>query len=159
MFYPFLQHGKSYVSSFHWWHLIRILLTRDAGKWSFQFSVPVKQEETAKAKTASGKEDFIQVYFRKGKKLELCLNSPPLKTRVGVSVMNITTWKASLVAQLAKKPPAMLETWVLSLGWEDSLEKGKATHSSILAWRTPWTEVHRVTKSGTWLRDFHCRFN
>ena len=109
----------------------------------------MKQEETAKAKTASGKEDFIQVYFRKGKKLELCLNSPPLKTRVGVSVMNITTWKASLVAQLAKKPPAMLETWVLSLGWEDSLEKGKATHSSILAWRTPWTEVHRVTKSGT----------
>jgi len=63
--------------------------------------------------------------------------------------MNITTWKASLVAQLAKKPPAMLETWVLSLGWEDSLEKGKATHSSILAWRIPWTEIHRVTKSGT----------
>ena len=109
----------------------------------------MKQEETAKAKIASGKEDFIQVYFRKGKKLELCLKSPPLKTRVGVSVMNLTTWKASLVAQLVKKPPAMLETWVLSLGWEDALEKGKATHSSILAWRIPWTEVHRATKSGT----------
>ena len=46
---------------------------------------------------------------------------------------------ASLVAQLVKNPSAMRETWVLSLGWEDLLEKGKATHSSILAWRIPWT--------------------
>ena len=46
---------------------------------------------------------------------------------------------ASLVAQLVKDPPAMLETWVQFLGWEDPLEKGKATHSSILAWRIPWT--------------------
>ena len=46
---------------------------------------------------------------------------------------------ASLVAQLVKNPPAMRETWVQSLGWEDPLEKGKATHFSILAWRIPWT--------------------
>ena len=46
---------------------------------------------------------------------------------------------ASLVTQLVKNPPAMWETWVWSLGWEDPLEKGKATHSSILAWRIPWT--------------------
>ena len=46
---------------------------------------------------------------------------------------------ASLVAQLAKNPPAMWETWVQSLGWEDPLEKRKATHFSILAWRFPWT--------------------
>ena len=46
---------------------------------------------------------------------------------------------ASLVAQLVKNPPAMQETWVQSLGWEDPLEKGKATLSSILAWRIPWT--------------------
>ena len=46
---------------------------------------------------------------------------------------------ASLVAQLAKNLPAMRETWVRSLGWEDPLEEGKATHSSILAWRIPWT--------------------
>ena len=46
---------------------------------------------------------------------------------------------ASLVAQLVKNPPAMLETWVQSLGWEEPLEKGKVTHSSILAWRIPWT--------------------
>ena len=46
---------------------------------------------------------------------------------------------ASLVAQLIKNLPAMQETWVRSLGWEDPLEKGKAIYSSILAWRTPWT--------------------
>ena len=46
---------------------------------------------------------------------------------------------ASLVAQLVKNPPAMQETWLRSLGWEDPLEKGKGTHSSILAWRIPWT--------------------
>ena len=46
---------------------------------------------------------------------------------------------ASLVAQLVKNPPAMWKTWVWSLGWEDPLEKGKTTHSSILAWRVPWT--------------------
>ena len=45
----------------------------------------------------------------------------------------------SLVAQLVKNPPAIWKTWVRSLGWEDPLEKGKATHSSILAWRIPWT--------------------
>ena len=46
---------------------------------------------------------------------------------------------ASLMAQLVKNLPAMRGTWVQSLGWEDPLEKGKATHSSILAWRVPWT--------------------
>ena len=62
---------------------------------------------------------------------------------------------ASLVAQLVKNPLAMQETWVGSLGWEDPLEKGKATHSSILAWRIPWTTVHGVTKSWTRLSNFH----
>ena len=47
---------------------------------------------------------------------------------------------AFLVAQLVKNLPAMWETWVGSLGWEDSLEKEKATHSGILAWRIPWTK-------------------
>ena len=46
---------------------------------------------------------------------------------------------ASLVAQLVKNPPAMQEVRVRSLGWEDPLEKGKATHSNIPAWRIPWT--------------------
>ena len=65
-------------------------------------------------------------------------------------------WKqsgASLVAQLAKNPPAMRETWVRSLDWEDPLEEGMATYSSILAWRIPmkrgaWqVAVHSVTES------------
>ena len=48
--------------------------------------------------------------------------------------------RASLVAQLVKNSPAMWETWVHFLGWEDPLEEEMATHSSILAWRVPWTE-------------------
>ena len=46
----------------------------------------------------------------------------------------------SLVAQTVKRLPTMRETWVQSLGWEDPLEKEMATHSSILAWKIPWTE-------------------
>ena len=56
----------------------------------------------------------------------------------------------SLVAQLVKNSPAVWETWVQSLGWEDPLEKGKATPSRILAWRFRGL----VTKSRTWLNDF-----
>ena len=48
-------------------------------------------------------------------------------------------YSSSLIVQLAKNLPAMQETWVQSLGWEDTLEKGKASNSSILAWRIPWT--------------------
>ena len=64
---------------------------------------------------------------------------------------------ASLVAQTVKNPPTAWETWVGSLGWEDSLEEGMATHSSILAWRIPmgrgtWqATVHGVAKSRTQL--------
>ena len=65
---------------------------------------------------------------------------------------------ASFMAQLVKNPPAMGETWVHSQGWEDPLEKVKATHSSILAWRIPWTTVHGVSKSWTRLSDFTFTF-
>ena len=52
--------------------------------------------------------------------------------------------------QMAKNPLAMQETWVQSLGWEDPLEKGMATHSSILAWRIPWTEeLGRLQSTGS----------
>ena len=47
---------------------------------------------------------------------------------------------ASLVAQIVKNPPAVWDTWVLSLGQEDPLEKGMASYTSILVWRIPWTE-------------------
>ena len=53
--------------------------------------------------------------------------------------MDLAEAGASLVARSLKRLPAMRETWVRSLGWEDPLEKGTAVHSSILAWRTPWT--------------------
>ena len=62
---------------------------------------------------------------------------------------------ASLVAQMVKNLPAILETWVVFLGWDDPLE-GMATHSSILAWRVPmdrgawWAIVHGVAKSYDW---------
>ena len=66
----------------------------------------------------------------------------------------------SLVDEMVKNLPAKWETWVWSLGQEDPLEKGMATHSSILAWRISWTEepgelhtVHGVSKSGTPLND------
>ena len=52
---------------------------------------------------------------------------------------------ASLVAEMAKHLPAMRETWVLFLGWEDPLEKEKATHSSTLAWRIPWSRKESDT--------------
>ena len=52
----------------------------------------------------------------------------------------LTSYRPSLVAQMVKNLPAMQETQVRSLGWDDNVEKGMATHSSILAWRIPWTE-------------------
>jgi len=63
--------------------------------------------------------------------------------------------QASLVTQMAKNPPVEWETWVQSLGWEDPLEEGMATHSSILAWGMPMNReawratVHGVAKSWT----------
>ena len=56
----------------------------------------------------------------------------------GIGYPHQYSW-ASLVAQLVKNPPAMWKTWVRSLAWEDPPEKGKATHSSVLTWRIPWT--------------------
>ena len=64
------------------------------------------------------------------------------------------------MVQLVKNPPAMWEIWVQSLGWEDPLEEGMASHSSILPWRIPmgrggawWATVHGVAKSRTGLSD------
>ena len=62
--------------------------------------------------------------------------------------------RASLVAQTIKRLPAMQENWVRSLGWEDPLEEGMATHSNILAWRIPmgrgaWATVHHVAQTQT----------
>jgi hypothetical protein len=65
----------------------------------------------------------------------------PLDTvDVHVNLCSSVESRASLVAQLAKNPPAMWETWVQSLSWEDPLEEEMATNSSILAWEIPWIE-------------------
>ena len=71
---------------------------------------------------------------------------------------------ASLLAQIAKNPSTMQETWVRSLRWEDPLEEGMVTHSRILAWRLPmdrgaWqATVYGVAKSWTRLSDFHTQY-
>ena len=78
----------------------------------------------------------------------------------GIGSPHQHSW-AFLVAQLVKNLPAMWETWVQSLDWEDPLEKGMATHSSPLAWRIPmdrgawWATVHGVAKSQTRLSKQH----
>ena len=67
------------------------------------------------------------------------LNWTEMQDQLHLMWLLIKEW-ASLVAQLLKNLPAVQETWVLSLGWEDPLEKKMATHSSILAWKISWTE-------------------
>ena len=62
---------------------------------------------------------------------------------------------ASLVSELVKNLPVMWETWVLSLGWKDPLEKGTTTCSRILAWKISRATVHGVAKSRTRLNDVH----
>ena len=61
------------------------------------------------------------------------------KKELQTTLLSIFRLKSAERAQMVKTLTVMWETWVRSLGWEDPLEKGKATHSSILAWRIPWT--------------------
>ena len=63
-----------------------------------------------------------------------------MQIKTSIRNLLILVREASLVAQMVKNLPAVWETWVLSLGGEDPLEKGMATHSTILAWEIPWTE-------------------
>ena len=80
------------------------------------------------------------LYMTTGKKPQLRLYGPlATKWRLCFLIRFLDLSWAFLVTQLVSNLPAMWETWIRSLGWEDPLEKGKATHSSILAWRIPWT--------------------
>ena len=95
----------------------------------------------------------MQTFYKRGKVISsfgpfqkslVCCQCSETKSRATVIIPYLVgslTWKSnlSLVAQLVKNLPAMWETWVPSLAWEDPLEKQKATYSSILAWRIPWT--------------------
>ena len=74
-----------------------------------------------------------------------------LKFRIQNLLLKALFW-ASLVAQLVKTTPIVWKTWVQSLGWKDPLEKEKATHSTILAWKIPWTVwVHKELDMTEWL--------
>ena len=84
----------------------------------------------------SGWAHKFQIYYRNSIAFLVAQNSYELSMKISVKFHQL--W-ASLVAQLVKNLSAMQEIWVCSLGWEDPLEKGKAIHSSLLAWRIPWT--------------------
>ena len=82
----------------------------------------------------------------------------PWNTRNLQKTLMLSRSRASLMAQLVKNLPVMQETWVQSLGWEDPLGKGRATHSSILAWRIPWTVLY-IRLSTLWWQsgeEFAC---
>ena len=116
--------------------------------WNFSFSTSSFNEYSG---LISFRTDWFDLLVLQGtlKSLLQHYNLKESVLRCSVSFMVQFTsvhdyWKnhsfdytVSLVAQLVKNSPAKRETWVLSLGWEDPLEKGKATHSSILAWRIP----------------------
>ena len=84
--------------------------------------------------------DFLQEYFLCIYNLATCWAKTCAK--LGFRCAFLAKLGASPVAQMVENLPAMWETRVQSLGWEDALEKGMATHSSIPAWRIPWTEGH-----------------
>ena len=83
-----------------------------------------------------------------GEERSISLENPGNTGYIHNSAEIVQLW-ASLVAQRLKHLPAVRETWIQSLGWEDPLEKEMATHSSILAWRILWMEEpHRVAHEG-----------
>ena len=84
---------------------------------------------------------------------------PHISPDITIILINLYFYWASLVAQRLKRLPAMWETWVRSLGWEDPLEKEMATHSSILAWRIPWMEEHGYSPQGRKESDTTERLN
>ena len=86
----------------------------------------------------SGEENKGQFVIRPGSLWDWKVDVKVWRKAVGSRLRSSYTVGASLIVQLVKNLPAMLETPVWSLGWEDPLERGKATHSSILAWRIPW---------------------
>ena len=86
---------------------------------------------------------WVIIIYMPSRPKQLSINSWtfPLNSRLVFPICtNISLFGASLVAQLVKDLPAVQETWVQSLGWEDPLEKEISTHSSILAWKISWTE-------------------
>ena len=141
-----------------WWRWWRWQLICEGLPWAGDFrlhpfesssllSPPFISEETGLGRVKSFPENCrAQIEFKSsvGKESACNAGDPSLipgsrrSAGEGIGYPLQYSW-TSLVAQLVKDLPAMWETWVWSLVWEDPLEKGKATHSSILAWRIPWT--------------------
>ena len=87
----------------------------------------------------AGVLEWVASAFSKRTPDEAVIKCPPPPQLLFFFFNQLSPIWASLVAQTVKNPPAVRETWVRSLGWEDPLEKGKAPHCSILAWRIPWS--------------------
>ena len=122
-------------------------------------------EGTPPAASHWGTVEFIQQIpisssFNRGQKIHLCPFGGVGKIHWRRDGLPTSVFLGFSLAQLVKNAPAMWETWVRSLGWEDFLEKGKVTQSSILAWRIPWGPcVHGVSKSRIRLSKFHFHFS
>ena len=114
--------------------------------FSLIFLLLIKSNSPAGESRREGEKDFFflhYMYIRASLVAQLVKN-PSLIPGSGRSAGEgigypLQYFWASLVVQMVKNPPAIQKTWVLFLGWEDSLERGTATHSSILGWRIPWT--------------------
>ena len=124
-------------------HLTYLWTTKVLNFDAAQFGV-LSKKQLPKTKLIVMFSSKASLIAQGGKKICLQCRRPSLIPGLGrspgegISYSLRYSW-TSLVAQLVKNLPSMRETWVQSLGWEDPLEKGKATHSSILAWRIPWT--------------------
>ena len=110
----------------------------------FSTTCQERKKKKAYSETASRGSLYFLVQIKKTGCFESCFNFvSPLIFNIALLLLGFSG------AQLIKSLPAMWEIWVQSLAWEDPLEKEKATHSSTLVWRIPWTVVHGVTKSWT----------
>ena len=129
--------GKNLLSDwlFHWTILIPCI-NYDSKLKNTAFNAV--QECVWKWLTLPGKKN-VNFVFSKESKL-VSIYQYDILHRVSEITVDLTISWISLVAQMVKNLPSVPETWVWSLGQEDPLEKGMATHSSILAWRIPWTE-------------------
>ena len=126
-----LQRGRHDWVTFTLSYLTLPTLGRWSGWWKGYVMLTLKQDFLGLPGSSAGKESTCNA----GDSSSIAQSGR--STEEGISYPLRYSW-ASLVAQLVKNLPAMRETWVWSLGWEDPLEKGKASHSSILVWRHPW---------------------
>ena len=113
--------------------------------------------ESCVSQKVASKQLRIRITWGTVTKCRFLVSMKTFKIRIPVvKPRSANTYEVPL-AHLVKNPPAMRETWVQSLGWKNPLEKRKAIHSSILAWRIPWT-IHGVAKSRTQMSNFHFHF-